>query len=96
MTWTQLINLAPRLRWIYNNASSSSRITPRMIYDAVQLEYEGRLERGWAFERIWRKYDDMQSYRGFSDKQPGQDSWAEYQQVNVFIPDLAPAWWYYH
>ena len=96
MTWTQLITLAPRLRWMYDAVGPGGRVTPRMIYDAVQLENNNTLEKGWAFERLWRKYDDMQAYRGFASKEPGRESWVEYQQVSVFIPDLAPQWWYYH
>jgi hypothetical protein len=94
MTWTQLIRLAPRLRYMYGGGGT---VTPEMISDAVDLEIEGELEAGWAFERLWAKYDDMVSYREYRDPMPGRGNWiGEYLQVGVFIPSLAPQWWYYH
>jgi hypothetical protein len=97
MTWTQLLRLAARLRYMYNAVGPGGRVTPAMIADAIELENsEEVLEKGWAFERLWQKYDDMISYRETRNRLPGLGSWAEYQQVHPFIPSLAPQWWYYH
>lgn len=93
MTWTDLIRLAPRLRYMYGGGGT---VTPEMIADAVELEREETLERGWAFERLWRKYDDMVAYRTYRDAMPGRGSYIEYLQVTPFVPSLAPQWWYYH
>jgi hypothetical protein len=71
-------------------------VSPEMIADAIALEQDGELEVGWAFERLWRKYDDMVSYRTYRDAMPGRGSWVEYLQVSPFVPSLAPQWWYYH
>lgn len=98
MSWTNLIRLAPRLRWMYDAVGDDgARVLPEMIYNAVILETEGELEPGWAFNRLWQKYDDMISYRQFTDKQPGNESWVgEYLQVQVFVPSIEPQWYYYH
>jgi len=94
MTWTQLIRLAARLRYMYGGAGT---VSPEMIADAVDLENDNVLESGWAFERLWQKYDDMVAYREYRDPLPGRGNWiGEYLQVGVFIPSLAPQWWYYH
>lgn len=92
MTWSDLIRLEPRLRYMYGGA----RVTPEMIADAIDLETDNELEKGWAFDRLWHKYDDMVAYREYRDREPGQADWAEYLQVHAFIPSLAPQWWYYH
>ncbi|HEV2352690.1 MAG TPA: hypothetical protein VGR89_00465 [Puia sp.] len=96
MSWTNLIRLAPRLRWMYTHTSPGARVLPLMIYNATQLERDNDLPAGWAFERLWRKYDDMMSFRMFADKDLGRESWAEYMQVGVFIPQVAIQFWYYH
>ena len=96
LSQNDLRTLYYRLRWIYDNTSERGRITPAMIREAVTLEQEGVLEAGWAFERIWRKYDDMQAYRRYHDRLAGSESWAEYNQVHDYVPQLSPAWWYYH
>lgn len=94
MSWTQLHRLAARLRYMYE--PPGYRVSPQMIYEAMQLERDGELEPGWAFERLWAKYDDTIAYREFRDKVPGNADWSEYQQVHVYIPQLAIQWWYYH
>lgn len=96
MTWTQLIRLAARLRYMYDSAGPGARVTPGMIREAVDLEETNTLERGWAFERLWQKYDDMIEYRDYRNPVPGRVSYYEYQQVHDFIPVLAIQWWYYH
>jgi hypothetical protein len=93
MTWTQLIRLAARLRYMYGGGGT---VTPDMIAEAIDLEHDEFLESGWAFERLWAKYDDMVAYREYRDREPGKADWAEYLQVHPFIPSLAPQWWYYH
>lgn len=97
-TWTDLIRLEPRLRYMYD-APEEARVTPQMIYQVVQLEKEGLLEPGWAFNRLWEKYDDMISYREYQDKQPGHDHYIdEFLQLHPTEPDAQPTiqWWYYH
>lgn len=98
MTWTDLIRLAPRLRYMYNAAGETGRVTPIMIYEAIQLERDKFLPPGWAFDRLWEKYDDMVSYREYADKQPGHDHYVtEYLQLKVYLPGPpAIQWWYYH
>lgn len=96
MTWTNLLRLAARLRYMYDAAGESGRVTPDMIAHAIDLETDEYLEKGWAFARLWEKYDAMVSYRQFSDKDPGHEQWGEYLQVHVFIPSIEPQWWYYH
>lgn len=96
MSWTQLIRLAARLRYMYDTAGPGARVTPAMIASAVALEQDNSLERGWAFERLWQKYNDMQEYRAYRNPVPGRVSYYEYQQVHDFIPQLAIQWWYYH
>jgi hypothetical protein len=96
MTWTQLLRVAARLRWMYDATGPAGRVTPAMIAEATALERNNTLQKGWAFERLWRKYDDMQQYREFRDRQPGRESWSEYQAVHDFVPTLAVQWWYYH
>jgi|SRR5215831_18311364 len=95
MTWNDLRTLYVRLRWLYENNAESGRITPEMILEAIRLEDEGVLESGWAFERIWRKYDDQLAYKQYHDPVPGRESWTEYQQVHDYVPGLSKAWWYY-
>lgn len=96
MTWTALLRLAARLRYMYDAAGPTGRVTPEMIADAIDLEADEYLEPGWAFERLWEKYDDMVSYRQFADKDPGHEHWGEYYQMHVYIPALPATWWYYH
>lgn len=81
---------------MYDAVGEGGRVTPEMIADARDLEADEFLEPKWAFNRLWQKYDDMISYREFVDKEPGKEHWGEYLQVRVFIPSLAPQWWYYH
>lgn len=95
MSWTQLLRLEPRLRYMYNATGPGGRVTPAMIAEATRLEATNQLERGWAFERLWRKYEDMLAYREFRDRRPGAESWAEYQAVHDFVPSLAIQWWFY-
>lgn len=96
MSWTNLLRLAPRLRYMYSTTYPEGRVYPDMIKIAVELELDNELESGWAFDRIWIKYDDMISYRDYQDKEPGNTHWGEFLQVTPFIPDLAIQFWYYH
>jgi hypothetical protein len=100
MSWTQLIRLEPRLRYLREYGHIENGITswpePDEIHLAVDLENEHSLERGWAFERIWQKYDDTIAYRQFRDVQPGRASRSEYMSIRVYVPQLAPSWWWYH
>lgn len=97
MTQTDLMRLGARLRYMYNAAGEGGRVYPQMIYDAVQLEHENALPAGWAFQRLWEKYDAMVAYREYRDKDPGRAAWVQYQQVKPYIPSgLSANWWYYH
>lgn len=96
MSWTSLQRLEPRLRYMFEGRGEGTWVTPEMIRDARDLEESGELESGWAFERLWQKYEDTRDYREYQKKLGGRASWAEYRVVNPYIPSLAPQWWYYH
>lgn len=96
MTWTSLLRLEPRLRYMFDGYGEGTKVTPQMIHDARDLEFEGELEAGWAFERLWQRYESTKDYRENKRRLQGQADWAEYQTVHVYIPSLAPQWWYYH
>jgi hypothetical protein len=81
---------------MYDAVHQGGRVTPEMIADAIDLETDNYLDKGWAFERLWQKYDDMVAYRIYSDKIPGNQNWGEYIQIRTYIPSMAPQWWYYH
>jgi len=94
------MRLAARLRYMKENGhwenGVPSWVTPEMIADAIDLEQSELLEPGWAFERLWAKYDAMVAYRAYADKVPGRTDWAEYTTVGVFLPTLTANWWFYH
>jgi hypothetical protein len=97
MNWTALMKLGPRIRWMYNAAGSDQgRVLPEDILEAIEFERDNFLPPGWAYNRIWDKYNDMVAYREYLDKAPGNMHWAEFLNVHPYLPSLTPAWWYYH
>jgi hypothetical protein len=81
---------------MYNAVGEGGRVSPGMIAEAIELEREEYLDDGWAFQRLWEKYDAMVAYRQYADKEPGRSAWVDYQQTRVFIPRIEPQWWMYH
>lgn len=97
MSWSNLLRLAPRLRAI-QTMRPDAPITPDMIYNAVELEQQNELDKGWAFDRTWRRYDDTITYRIYSDRDPGRESWYVFRPLYDYIPEdrMVITWWYYH
>lgn len=93
MSWTTLIKLAPRIRYINNLASPGAQLTPYMIGDAKDLEDAGELDYGWTEERINERYNDVYELREYGNKQPGRFHYFR----DVAMQDYMPvAWWFYH
>lgn len=96
LTWTQLHNITPRLRWMIGHSAPSQVITPSMIAEARALEIQGILAPGWAYERIRQKYVDMTRWRAGRDNTTGIQSWYEGLSVREQVPELPIEWWTYH
>jgi hypothetical protein len=92
-SWSRLIRIAPRLRYMNNQASPGAQITPFMLADAIDLEDAGEIQREWTWERINEKYNDVYELREHGNKQPGRFHYFRDVDMQSYMP---VAWWYYH